>query len=181
MPVPNVTTGQLITESWGDAVADAINAQRRIWLPAAALSIVTGTPVLELILSRYGAYRLDATTATRLGGQAILPLDWPSTTVSFTAYFARIGAEAAGDVRLTRRLTVVASGGGGGDINETLEIDTSSTVTVAAQYILSGHGPGSVTVAPGDLVYAAFGRSGADGADTFTGNIHLLGIALRSS
>lgn len=58
MPIPNVTTGQLITESWGDAVADAINlieGQVGSWTPE--LTFATPGTLSVTYSEQTGIYR----------------------------------------------------------------------------------------------------------------------------
>jgi hypothetical protein len=157
--------------------ADHTDRTRSIFVKAVGHVTVSGSPGTSFFGTSLPVVTLPDAAETRVAfGPVVIPADWTSGDVTPYLYWTRLGAESAGNVVLDlRRTAPVGDGlsladGGSGD----------TTIAAPGQEALKISAFPAITAASAAGKLASFGviRKGADGADTFTGAVAIIGVRL---
>lgn len=159
---------------------DPVERTRYLWLHPNDFFALLGAPTLGQVgawKTGSRSWRLDGGGASEgLSTKIALPADWKSGTVSFTAYYQGVGADAD-----DRRLMLAASSVTPGVDSMAVATDIDVEETVAhGNGILTPHTfTTGLTVAAGDIVRVAFGRDSSHGDDTNTDDMDFYGMRLE--
>lgn len=151
---------------------------RTLWLHPADFIAMNGTPTLGAIGGWPTGLRVWGLPDAANSGITVhtkIPADWSSGTVKFTIYHQRGGAGAF-HYRLTLQMSAITPGTDG----FLKGVDTTLAETVAEAPVCTAHTFATgLTIDAGDIMRFSFGRAGADGTDSSTDVMYLVGVQLE--
>jgi hypothetical protein len=155
--------------------------RNRVLLPASALDSIQGTPTLSSVGSastnREAAWLFNDAGTNAIASLWVIPEGWATVNVKAVMVKPTINT---GDFVL--QLHHKTAGFAAGDDITTSTAGTAVTTTATTQYLVQHVTLGSgLAVTPGNLGYVNVRRSGADAADTLTGDMALVGVLIEKA
>ncbi len=149
-----------------------------VFVPASAMSAITGAPSLGVLAVRHPVWLMDPATTENVAGGWNVPSGWASVVVDLL--WSKPGVGAAGDVRWQVVLDH-ADDLGSLAVTGPFKAQTAATPDQNAlrrTRLGSGSGGDVFAVTPGGYTNVRVQRLGADAADTFTEDVALLGARI---